>query len=210
MNVFSFSSSAKGQTTQTTPLIEARSEKTKKFQTQLLHYFSKSDNKSNHHHQRLGLHSHCCFQGACLASHWRVLLVHCNCGLKLGCLACVGSCCSTISRSVAVYEQPSRRQHLARHDVHCHLHLIVFNFHHLLRCGQQLLTSTTHTLESDSFRTNTTLSHFSRMLLFFSSCIRHIFVRIVSTSTEPVLAVRFTLRHGGRRHNSSNAGGRCQ
>jgi len=26
-------------------------EKTREFQTQLLHYFSKSDNKSNHHHQ---------------------------------------------------------------------------------------------------------------------------------------------------------------
>jgi len=48
---FSFSSSAKGQTTQTTPLIEARKEKTREFQTQLLHYFSKSDNKSNHHHE---------------------------------------------------------------------------------------------------------------------------------------------------------------
>ena len=47
---FSFSSSAKGQTTQTTPLIEARQEKTREFQTQLLHYLSKSDNKSNHHH----------------------------------------------------------------------------------------------------------------------------------------------------------------
>jgi len=47
---FSFSSSAKGQTTQTTPLIEARQEKTREFQTQLLDYFSKSDNKSNHHH----------------------------------------------------------------------------------------------------------------------------------------------------------------
>ena len=46
---FSFSSSAKGQTTQTTPLIEARQEKTREFQTQLLHYFSKSKNKSNHH-----------------------------------------------------------------------------------------------------------------------------------------------------------------
>jgi len=33
---FSFSSSAKGQATQTTPLIEARSEKTREFQTQLL------------------------------------------------------------------------------------------------------------------------------------------------------------------------------
>jgi len=47
---FSFSSSAKGQTTQTTPFIEARKEKTREFQTQLLHYFSKSDNESNHHH----------------------------------------------------------------------------------------------------------------------------------------------------------------
>jgi hypothetical protein len=47
---FSFSSSVKGQTTQTTPLIEARQEKTREFQTQLLHYFSKSNNKSNHHH----------------------------------------------------------------------------------------------------------------------------------------------------------------
>jgi len=51
MNVFCVSSSAQGQTTQTTPLIEARKEKTREFQTQLLHYFSKSDNKSNHHHQ---------------------------------------------------------------------------------------------------------------------------------------------------------------
>jgi len=49
---FSFSSSAKGQTTQTTPLIEARSEKLREFQIQLLHYFPKSDNKSNHHYQR--------------------------------------------------------------------------------------------------------------------------------------------------------------
>jgi len=49
---FSFSSSAKGQTTQTTPLIEASKEKTREFQTQLLHYFSKSDNKSNHHHHK--------------------------------------------------------------------------------------------------------------------------------------------------------------
>jgi len=50
MNVFSFSSSAKGQITQTTPLIEARQEKTREFQTQLLHYSSESDNKSNHYH----------------------------------------------------------------------------------------------------------------------------------------------------------------
>jgi hypothetical protein len=47
---FSFSSSATGQTTQTTPLIEARYEKKREFQTQLLLYFSKSYNKSNHHH----------------------------------------------------------------------------------------------------------------------------------------------------------------
>jgi len=51
---FSFSSSAKGQTTQTTPLIEARQEQTREFQTQLLELlekeFSNSDNKSNHHH----------------------------------------------------------------------------------------------------------------------------------------------------------------
>jgi len=33
----------------TTPPIEARSEKTREFHTQLLHYFRKSDNKSNHH-----------------------------------------------------------------------------------------------------------------------------------------------------------------
>ena len=45
---FSFSSSAKGQTTQTTPLIETREEKTREFQTQLLHYFSESYNKNNH------------------------------------------------------------------------------------------------------------------------------------------------------------------
>jgi len=50
---FSFSSSAKGQTTQTTPLIEARQEKTREFQTQLLHYFSKNDDKSGHHHTTL-------------------------------------------------------------------------------------------------------------------------------------------------------------
>jgi len=31
-------------------LCEARQEKTREFQTQLLHYFSKSNNKSNHHH----------------------------------------------------------------------------------------------------------------------------------------------------------------
>ena len=31
-------------------LCEARQEKTREIQTQLLHYFSKSDNKSNHHH----------------------------------------------------------------------------------------------------------------------------------------------------------------
>jgi len=49
---FSFSSSAKGQTTQTTPLIEARQEKTRVFQPQLLYYFSKSDNKSNHHQEK--------------------------------------------------------------------------------------------------------------------------------------------------------------
>jgi len=61
---FSFSSSAKGQITQTTPLIEVRQEKTKEFQTQLLHYFSKSDNKSNHHH-------HC----PCLTSLQSVLSV---------------------------------------------------------------------------------------------------------------------------------------
>jgi len=36
---FGFLSSAKGQTTQTTPLIEARQEKTREFQTQLLHFF---------------------------------------------------------------------------------------------------------------------------------------------------------------------------
>jgi len=46
---FSFSSSAKGQTTQTTPLIETRLEQTREFQRQLIHYFSKSDYKSNHH-----------------------------------------------------------------------------------------------------------------------------------------------------------------
>jgi len=50
----SFSSCAKGQTTQTTPLIEVKEEKTREFQTQLLHYFSKSDNKSNHHHPAYG------------------------------------------------------------------------------------------------------------------------------------------------------------
>ena len=50
---FSFSSSAKGQTTQTTPLIEARQEKTKEFQTQLLHYFSKNDDESDYHHTTL-------------------------------------------------------------------------------------------------------------------------------------------------------------
>ena len=33
-------------------LCEARQEKTREFQTQLLHYFSKSDNKSNHHYHR--------------------------------------------------------------------------------------------------------------------------------------------------------------
>ena len=38
------------RTTQTTPLIEARSEKMRAFQTQLLHYFAKSNNKSNHQH----------------------------------------------------------------------------------------------------------------------------------------------------------------
>jgi len=48
---FSFSSSGKGQTTQTTPLIEARQEKTREFQTQLLPYFSKSDDKSNYLHK---------------------------------------------------------------------------------------------------------------------------------------------------------------
>jgi len=31
-------------------LCEARQKKTRQFQTQLLHYFCKSDNKSNHHH----------------------------------------------------------------------------------------------------------------------------------------------------------------
>jgi len=50
---FSFSSSTKEQTTQTTPLIEARQNKTREFQTQLQHYFSKSDNKSNYHHLHL-------------------------------------------------------------------------------------------------------------------------------------------------------------
>ena len=55
--IFSFSSSAKGQTLQTTPLIEARWEKTIEFQTQLLHDFSKSDNNSNHNHHSL-IHIH--------------------------------------------------------------------------------------------------------------------------------------------------------
>jgi len=32
-------------------LCEARKERTREFQTQLLHYFSKSNNKSNHHQE---------------------------------------------------------------------------------------------------------------------------------------------------------------
>jgi len=32
--------------------------KTREFQTQLLHYFSKSDNKSNHHHTSNKYHPH--------------------------------------------------------------------------------------------------------------------------------------------------------
>jgi len=42
---FGFSSPAKRK--------KAKKEKTREFQTQLLHYFSKSDNKSNHHHNVL-------------------------------------------------------------------------------------------------------------------------------------------------------------
>ena len=53
-----FSSSAKGQTTQTTPLVEARFEKTREFQTQILHWFSKSDNESNHHHMNVCIYVH--------------------------------------------------------------------------------------------------------------------------------------------------------
>jgi len=51
MNVFQFF--IIWQTTKTTPLIKARQEKIREFQTQLLHYFSKSDNKSNHHHVKV-------------------------------------------------------------------------------------------------------------------------------------------------------------
>jgi len=52
MNVFQFFITCKQdkQRNQRPSLCEARKEKTREFQTQLLHYFSKGDNKSNHYH----------------------------------------------------------------------------------------------------------------------------------------------------------------
>ena len=52
LECFSSSSTAKKdkQRKQRTSLCGTRKEKTKKFQTQLLHDFFKSDDKSNHHH----------------------------------------------------------------------------------------------------------------------------------------------------------------
>jgi len=51
-----------------------RERKTREFQTQLLHYFSKSDNKSNHHHRKQQK-----------LSWWAGLLVHAEIGVYAAC-----------------------------------------------------------------------------------------------------------------------------